>query len=46
MKKKLYLESPQAELIIVRFEENMMASDFEVKQLQQGNSSWWDDEEE
>ena len=28
MKKKLYLESPQAELIIVRFEENIMSPNY------------------
>ena len=39
-------EQPSAELIVVRFEENMMASDFETKQLQQGNTNWWDDGEE
>lgn len=45
MNKKLYLEAPQAELIVVRFEENMMASDFETKQLQEGNTNWWTDDE-
>lgn len=46
MNKKQYFEAPQAELIVVRIEENMMASEFEVKQLEEGNSSWWDDEDE
>ena len=45
MIKKTY-ENPESELIAVRFEENLMASEFEVKQLQEGNSSWWDDDEE
>ncbi len=39
-------EQPSAELIVVRFEENMMASDFETKQLQEGNTNWWNDDEE
>ncbi len=45
MIKKTY-ENPESELICIRFEENMMASDFETKQLQQGNTNWWDDGEE
>lgn len=39
-------EQPSAELIVVRFEENLLASEFGVQQLQEGNSNWWQDEEE
>ena len=46
MNKKTYFEAPSAELIVVRFEENMMTSDFKVQQLQQGNTSWWEDDED
>lgn len=46
MNKKLMYSAPEAELLVVRFEENMMASEFEVKQLEEGNSSWWVDEDE
>ena len=46
MNKKLLYSAPEAELLVVKFEENMMTSEFEVKQLSEGNSSWWVDEEE
>ena len=46
MNKKLQYSAPEAELLVVRFEGNLMASEFEVKQLEEGNSSWWDDDEE
>lgn len=45
MNKKTY-ENPESELLMVRFEESMMASEFKVQQLEEGNSSWWDDDEE
>ena len=45
LKKQLY-EAPDAELLVVKFEENLLASPFKVNQLQEGNTSWWDDEEE
>lgn len=45
MNKKLLYSAPEAELLVIKTEENFLASEFEVKQLQEGNSSWWDDEE-
>ena len=45
IQKQLY-SAPEAELLVVRFEGNFMASDFEVNQLKEGKSSWWDDEDE
>ena len=45
MNKKLTYEQPSCDLFVIKVEENFLASEFEVKQLQEGNSSWWNDEE-
>lgn len=46
MKKKLMYEVPDAELIVFNCQKALMASDFKTEQLTEGNSSWWNDEEE
>ena len=46
MRKNQFYEAPDAELLVVRFEESLLASEFKVNQLQEGNSSWWADDEE
>lgn len=49
MTKKTYFEAPQAELIVVRFEENFLLSGGEQgkagQDLGKGNSYYFDDED-
>ena len=44
--KKSFYETPEAELLLVKFEENLLASEFKPTQLQEGNTSWWADDED
>ena len=44
LKKHLY-EAPDAELLVIDYEENLLASEFKPGQLEEGNSDWWDDED-
>ncbi|MBR5678736.1 MAG: hypothetical protein IKX20_11485 [Paludibacteraceae bacterium] len=46
MHTKQFYEAPEAELLVVRFEENLMASPFTITQVEQGNTNWWEDDEE
>jgi len=46
MIKKSFYEAPEAELLLVKFEESFLASEFKVNQLQEGNTSWWADDED
>ena len=45
LKKHLY-EAPDAELLEMTIEENLLASEFKPGQLDEGSSDWWDDDED
>ena len=46
MIKNKFYEAPESEPIFVRIEDNLLASDFKATKLNEGNTTWWDDEEE